>query len=76
MFSNDNKQQIEIRFEQLLPHIGDKKDEILEELKQCSNEEVITMKFLYTSMPLSDIGNHEKGSSDILKASKIISNAN
>lgn len=55
MFSANRAFQIEERFEELIPLLGDKKIEILEGLKICSEDESLAMKFLYTTMPLSDM---------------------
>ncbi|WP_337531130.1 transglutaminase-like domain-containing protein, partial [Zhenhengia sp.] len=55
MFSASRALQIEERFEELIPLLGDKKVEILEGLKSCSKDESLAMKFLYTTMPLSDV---------------------
>ena len=55
MFSAKRAFQIEERFEELIPLLGDKKVEILEGLKSCSEDESLAMKFLYTTMPLSDM---------------------
>ena len=47
--------QIEEKFEELLPLLGDKQNEVLEGLQSCTNQERLVMKWLYTTMPLSDI---------------------
>lgn len=58
MFSKEWEQQVEFQFEQKLLLQEDKKKEIRSELARCTREEEIIMKFLYSSMPLSDIGNY------------------
>ena len=55
MFSEQRAYQIEEKFQKLIPILGDKKNEVLEGLKGCTDTECLAMKFLYTTMPLSDI---------------------
>lgn len=56
MFSLEREKAIEKRFESLIKTLGNKGLEIEKRLKDCTEDEKITMKFLYTTMPLSDIG--------------------
>ncbi len=58
MFSFEMEQQIEGDFEKLLPLMGNRKEVILRSFRELPAQEAIVMKFLYTKMPLSDIGNY------------------
>lgn len=58
MFSRTRELKIEQQFKLLMPLLGGKKEEILEGLKECNPNEALAMKFLYTTMPLSDIANY------------------
>ena len=56
MFSEQLRQEAELRFQRQLPYFGQRKAEILCQMGQCSEEEQILMKFLYGTMPLRDVG--------------------
>ena len=56
MFSEQLRQEAELRFQRQLPYFGRRKAEILCQMGQCSEEEQILMKFLYGTMPLRDVG--------------------
>lgn len=58
MFSDKRQQSINQEFQQLIPVLQGKKEEIILGLEKCSLEEALAVKFLYTAMPLSDIGNY------------------
>ena len=56
MFSEQLRQEAELRFQRQLPYFGQRKAEILCQMGRCSEEEQILMKFLYGTMPLRDVG--------------------
>lgn len=56
MFSEQLRQEAELRFQRQLPYFGQRKAEILCQMGQCSEEEQILLKFLYGTMPLRDVG--------------------
>lgn len=58
MLSIKRKEAIEESFNELLTLFGDKSQEIIDGLAKCSEDEALIMEFLYTSMPLSDVGNY------------------
>lgn len=58
MFSQERIAQIEGKFKHLLLQIGRKAEEIVGQLAGCTEDEAIAMKFLYTTMPLSDLANY------------------
>lgn len=47
MFSEQLRQEAELRFQRQLPYFGQRKAEVLCQMGQCSEEEQILMKFLY-----------------------------
>lgn len=55
---NEKRALIDKKFEETINLAGDKKDEILKGLSSCDEIEKSLMKFLYISMPLSDIANY------------------
>ncbi|WP_105614029.1 transglutaminase domain-containing protein [Vallitalea okinawensis] len=57
LFSEELKASIDTQFEEAIQLAGYKKNEILEGLRSCSQLEKSGVKFLYGSMPLSDMVN-------------------
>jgi len=51
--------EIEERFLQSIPVFGDMKNDILQKLNQCTKNQQILLKFIYGSMPFSDIADYE-----------------
>ncbi len=58
LFSAQREERIEEEFEKLIDRLNEKKIEILEGLKSCNKEEEIAVKYLYTTMPISDIADY------------------
>lgn len=58
LFSFERIEEIEYRFENIMKDLSQLKDKILECLKYCSKEEQVAIKYLYTTMPLSDIADY------------------
>ena len=56
MFSEQLRKEAEMQFQERLPYFGQRKEEILCQMEQCSEEERILMKFLYGTMLLRDVG--------------------
>jgi hypothetical protein len=55
IFSTKLKDEIQKSFLNTIPLFGEKENEILHRLEVCSEEQQFLMKFLYSSMPFSDI---------------------
>ncbi len=55
MFSEQLRQEAELRFQRQLPYFRQRKAEILCQMGRCSEEEQILMKFLYGTMPLREM---------------------
>lgn len=58
LFSIERRESIEIEFEKLVNRLGNIKNEIIDGLENCTEDEKVAMKFLYTSMPISDISDY------------------
>lgn len=58
-FSSQLVQKAEEYFEAARPFFGGREQEIEEGLAQCSDAQRICMKFLYGTMPISDIANYD-----------------
>ena len=54
-----NIEIMNIKFNEVLKFSGSKKEKIIEGLLNCSEPEKSLMKFLYISMPLSDLANYD-----------------
>ena len=59
LFSTDIRERIEEDFNKVVPFLGDKRDEIIDGIKNIDEEKQLAMKFLYGSMPFSDIGDYD-----------------
>lgn len=55
----ENKDLIDKRFQEIIDLTGSKKDEIIKGLSSCRGLEESFIKFLYISMPLSDLANYD-----------------
>lgn len=55
----ENQDLIDKRFQEIIDLSGSKKDEIIKGLSSCRGLEEGFIKFLYISMPLSDLANYE-----------------
>lgn len=55
-FSSEITKRIQDDFELLIPILGERREEILEGIQTLALEHQTAMKFLYTNMPISDIG--------------------
>lgn len=55
----ENKDLIDKRFQEIIDLSGSKKDEIIKGLSSCRGLEESFIKFLYISMPLSDLANYD-----------------
>ncbi len=58
-YSKEVKEYVTSKFNKALELFGYKKDYILHKLSLCNKEEEFLMKYLYASMPLSDISNYD-----------------
>lgn len=58
MFSVKCEEQIEKGFQQAMCELGSGADEILQQMTGCTPEEMILMKYLYGTMPISDAVNY------------------
>ncbi|MGB8455198.1 MAG: transglutaminase-like domain-containing protein [Anaerocolumna sp.] len=58
MFSEKSKIRIENRFGQLAQEVPFLQKAAADRLETCKEETALAMKYLYTTMPLSDIGNY------------------
>lgn len=59
IYSDEVKKYVDLRFNKMVDLFGYKKDDIQYKLSLCNNEEKFLMKYLYSSMPLSDIANYD-----------------
>ena len=57
MFSLNSQKNIEKEFQKVLPYLGDFQEIILEGIEPLKEDEALAIKFLYSSMPLSDVFN-------------------
>ena len=46
-------------FQAARPYFGGREQEILENLNQCNDNQKVCMKYLYGTMPISDIANYD-----------------
>lgn len=58
MFSNQFVQYARETYEQRVPLLGNRKEEIVSRMETCGEEEQVLMKFLYGTMPLRDAGEY------------------
>lgn len=58
MFSIKLQEKIETRYEEMLKHFGQKKEEIQNKINALEVDTAIAMKYLYGTMPLSDVANY------------------
>ncbi|MEG1827839.1 MAG: transglutaminase domain-containing protein [Cellulosilyticaceae bacterium] len=58
MFSDQRRVIINEAFQERISLFGYKSDEILSGLMRCTEEEAMMLKFLYSTMPISDIANY------------------
>ncbi|MGL4914349.1 MAG: transglutaminase-like domain-containing protein [Romboutsia sp.] len=58
LFSSKYREEIEYKFEDIMKDLGKIKNNIEKKLSNCSKEEEIAIKYLYTTMPLSDIADY------------------
>ncbi|MEG1310418.1 MAG: transglutaminase-like domain-containing protein [Romboutsia sp.] len=58
LFSCKREESIKEKFEILIERLGCKKLEVLEGLNTCTKEEQIAVKYLYSTMPISDIADY------------------
>lgn len=58
-YTKEVKEYVTSKFNKVLELFGYKKDYILHKLSLCNKEEEFLMKYLYASMPLSDISNYD-----------------
>lgn len=59
MLTNATRQLIEQNFDEILPFLTEYRKNVLERMQGCSKEQRILMKFLYASMPISDIADYD-----------------
>ncbi len=59
MFTNATKQAIQEYFCKVIPLLKENKADVIERLGNCTEEQQIAMKFLYASMPISDIADYD-----------------
>ena len=52
-------QKAEQYFQTARPFFGGREQEILEQLERCNDAQKVCMKFLYGTMPISDIENYD-----------------
>lgn len=58
MFANATRQTIQEKFNEVVPFLEQYMPGVIQRLNSCSVEEKIIMKFLYASMPISDIADY------------------
>ena len=58
LFSIEREESIELKFNKLVHRLYDKKEEIIQCLNKCNEEEKIAVKYLYLTMPISDIADY------------------
>lgn len=61
MFLAEQREEIIKKFNERLPKFRSKKEEILEGLSKCEENQRLLMQFLYGTMPLSDSGDYNFG---------------
>ena len=58
-FSSLLCEKAEQYFQAARPYFGGREQEILENLNQCNDNQKVCMKYLYGTMPISDIANYD-----------------
>lgn len=58
LFSIERENSIELEFNKLIDRLYDKKEEVMQGLDKCNDEEKIAVKYLYLTMPISDIADY------------------
>lgn len=59
MFTITLEEKINQKYEEMLPFFGRKKEEIKSKIAALEPDTAVAMKYLYGTMPLSDVGNYE-----------------
>jgi transglutaminase-like putative cysteine protease len=59
MLTNATRWLIEQNFDEIFPFLEEYRNNVIERMESCSDEQRILMKFLYASMPVSDIADYD-----------------
>lgn len=59
MFLEKNQNRIEMEYEKRLEKLPVLREEIDGKIKECQDEVALALKYLYITMPLSDVGNYD-----------------